>query len=168
MSFVAFDARFLFFIFDTSPAGNPTDVGKVQQLHEKLIQDKTTIVVPTPALSELLIGDPSRSQEIVETLDRSRAFEIAPFGTREACELAAIEAEVRATGDKRAGSLEPYQKIKFDRQICSIAKVRGCDAIYSADKGLRNFAESIGLKAISIDDLPASPEKSKGLFEDDE
>lgn len=162
MTFVAFDARFLFFLFDSEPAGPESDVKKVELLFETLSKSGKTIVVPTPALAELLVGAGDDGPAILEKLDRSKNFLISPFGVKAAVELAAIEGDLIASGDKRGGSTEPYQKLKFDRQICAIAKSHGCAEIYSADSGLRNFAAAIGLKAISIEVLPSVEEDPQG------
>ncbi|MYN38285.1 hypothetical protein GTP55_02760 [Duganella sp. FT109W] len=47
--------------------------------------------------------------------------------------------------------------IKFDHQIVAIAKCNRVTTIYSEDAGLRRFAERLGMKALSIEDLPENP-----------
>jgi predicted nucleic acid-binding protein len=157
LTVIAFDAKFLFFLFDSKPAGSADDVARVEHLFRSLNDRNAKIIVPTPALAELLVGAVDRAPDILARIDKTRTFKIEPFGTMAAVELAAIEAKLIEAGNKRDGSIEPYQKLKFDRQICAIAKVSGCSAIYSQDNSLRAFAKSIGLEAISVSDLPLPP-----------
>ncbi|EEC37129.1 conserved hypothetical protein [Burkholderia pseudomallei Pakistan 9] len=55
--------------------------------------------------------------------------------------------------------------MKFDHQIVAIARSRLATCIYSDDKGLRNFARSIGISAVSSDELPEDPAKAQGLLD---
>src|SRR5207249_3637068 len=57
-------------------------------------------------------------------------------------------------GDKRAGEVEPWQRIKLDRQIVAIGRVAGAKAIYTNDKPLGRFAASAGMAVIGVHDLP--------------
>jgi hypothetical protein len=43
-------------------------------------------------------------------------------------------------GDKRGGSPDTWQKVKFDRQIAAIAIVEGDRTLYTNDGSLRNLA----------------------------
>ena len=57
-------------------------------------------------------------------------------------------------------------KVKFDRQIIAICKVRGVDTIFSNDEDVRKFAEREDMIAKAIWDLPDPPPEQAGLFED--
>src|ERR1043166_9537664 len=77
----------------TDAAGKP--VTRPQERVEFLIAelDKmgTKIIVPTPALSEILVHvGVAASQGIVETLNRQVIFAIEPFDQRAAIEVAAM------------------------------------------------------------------------------
>lgn len=156
---VTFDARFLFFLFDPVPAGNDEQVAKVLYLFDQLNRSKEAIIIPTPALAELLVGAGERASDVLSQLDKKSIFQVEPFGQRAAVELAAWEFKLLSTSaGKRDGLLEePYQKIKVDRQICAIAKVAGSERIYSQDRALRHHASRLGLTAFGIDDLPSVP-----------
>ena len=69
----------------------------------------------------------------VERLQRAAVFEVRPFDTLAAIELAQMTREAIASGDKKLGEGAPYQKIKLDRQIAAIAKVAGARALYTDD-----------------------------------
>jgi hypothetical protein len=70
---------------------------------------------------------------ILADVQRDKNFRIAEFGVRAAVEVANWTARAIADGDKREGVNSPWQKVKFDRQICAIGKVEGASAIYSDD-----------------------------------
>ncbi len=85
-------------------------------------------------------------------------FVIASFDEKAALECSISVADAIRSRDKKAAQPNaPWQKIKFDHQIVAIAKCNGATTIYSEDAGLRKFAELLGLKALSTDDLPENP-----------
>jgi len=75
-----------------------------------------------------------------------------------AIELALMTEKALADGDKRGGSVEPWQKIKLDRQIVAICKVSGVTTLYASDRSLSNFAREAGLQVIEVHELPLPPE----------
>lgn len=113
-----------------------------------------SLLIPTPVLAEVLVeageGGPALLEKVL-TLARVR---VAPFDARAAVETAAMEREARAFGSKKGASDQPWQKVKFDRQILAIARVGGADAIYTDDEKLSNFAKSVGIDARSTWELP--------------
>lgn len=66
------------------------------------------------------------------------------------------------SGDKKAGSTEFWSKIKYDRQIAAIARVRQASAIYTDDNGLAQTAERLGIHVVRLVDLPLPAEKAQG------
>lgn len=140
---------------DAQPPIDPNTQQPVERARERFlflaaeVQRKSeTIVIPTPALAEVLVRAGDAGPDILERITRSSRLKIADFDTVAAVELAAMTREAIQKGDKKAGSTEPWQKIKIDRQIIAIAKTRNCHAIYSDDHSLGSFAESIGLKVV--------------------
>ena len=127
---------------------------RISFLLEQFERDKTTIVIPAPAFSELLVKADNARNEIIANIRKSSRFRIQPFDTIAAIELAEMTKLAIKNGDKRGGSDESWAKIKFDRQIIAIAKVAGASTIYTDDKGLQNFAEKFGIKIIKLLDLP--------------
>lgn len=167
---VVFDATVLsLLLWPDAKAPHDPDTGelvadckdRMEFLVATLHEDKETIVIPTPVLSEVLVVTGEDGLAYIPILQKSTAFDIAPFGTREAIELADINR--KADGDKRSGSDEPYQKIKIDRQIVAIAKVAGAHTIYTNDKGLGTFAKEADIKTIGVHKLPLPPESGRPL-----
>jgi hypothetical protein len=164
---VVFDATTLLFLLDPA-AKAPTDpetgepVVRVNDRISRLVGDlekrKEKIVVPTPALSELLVRAGEAGPEYLEILNRSAAFKIVDFDQRAAVEVAAATREAIAAGDKRGGSESSWAKVKFDRQIIAIARIEGASAIYSDDGDMVRFAKNSGIAVIRVCDLPLPPE----------
>lgn len=134
----------------------------VSELREK----REKIIIPTPVLCETLIHADKAAPEWFLRLSRSSAFRIEPFDARAAVELAYAYSGAIKSGDKRAGSTETMAKIKFDRQIVSIAKANKVQIIYSSDGNLKKFAEARGITVIPVWDLPLPPPGSqRGLWD---
>jgi len=153
---VVFDATTLLYLLDPE-AKAPTDpktgepVSRVKDRITFLVSDlekrKEKIVVPTPALSELLVRAGEAGPGYLDILSRQAAFKIVDFDQRAAVEVAAATREALAAGDKRAGSESAWAKVKFDRQIIAIARVEGASAIFRfRRKTLSNPFRSIRLR----------------------
>ena len=68
------------------------------------------------------------------------------FDTLAAIECALLEETARANGGHKSGSSpEPWQKVKIDRQIVSIAKLVKATAVYSNDAGVLALCADVGL-----------------------
>lgn len=147
-----------------SKTGLPIDHAKarIEYLVADLQKSKTKIGVPTPALSEALVRVGSKRLQFVEKFNELAVFESLPFDQLSAIEVAAMTKEALDAGDKRAGSSEIWSKVKFDRQIVAIAKVRNATAIYTDDLGLSNTAKAHGFPVIGLADLQIPPEKAQG------
>lgn len=127
---------------------------RIAQLVGDLERARVKIVVPTPALSELLVHAGNAGPKLVEQITRSAAFKLAPFDTLAAVEVAEMARTAIAAGDKRAGAAGSWAKVKYDRQLVGIAKVARADTIYSDDEELRRFAEAQGLQVVRLAELP--------------
>lgn len=74
------------------------------------------------------------------------AIFVADFDRGAAQELAKMKREALAgLGGKRAGSEQPNQKTKVDRQIAAIGLAHGAKMIVSRDEGVRTQAIRLGL-----------------------
>lgn len=127
---------------------------KLDYLLDSLDQAGEKIIVPTPALSEILVLAGQAGPNYLAQLEKGRPFRIVDFDKRAAIQHAAMTASAIHSGDKKEGSSESWAKVKFDRQIVAIAKVEGCSTIYSDDKGVRNFAQRNGMSVIQMAELP--------------
>lgn len=145
---------------DGAPITRPRD--RIQYLVHRLSQNKSKIIIPTPALSEALVtAGPEASQKIVEDLQKYAVFAIEPFDTRAALEAAAMLRTALANGNKRGPTKAPWQKVKVDRQIVAIARVHGATEIYSDDGDVAALGALAKIKVISLSDLPLPPEKAQ-------
>lgn len=112
------------------------------------------IIIPTPSLCEFLVYAEDAAPKYVAQFARNKNFKIADFGRRAAIEAATrLRADI-GDGDKRGGSPDNWQKVKFDRQIAAIAIAEGDGAIYTSDGSLQNLARKHGLVAIDFYELP--------------
>jgi hypothetical protein len=136
---VVFDADFLILLLQPDQQlTNPTTKepltrvpDRFNELLKSLQKRREKIIVPTPALSEVLVLVSDRANDYLMEIINTYGFEIASFDTRAAIEAAIAAAAAKQRGDKKGGSKETWAKIKFDRQIVAIAKVKGATAIYS-------------------------------------
>jgi predicted nucleic acid-binding protein len=127
---VVFDASFLVPLLDPRVKGVGDCDARLEWLLKTIEREKSKIIVPTPALSEVLIGAGDAAPQYLDIINRSSRFKIVPFGERAAVEAAAAHREAIGAGDKREG-VTSWAKVKFDRQIVAIAKVEGAHRIYS-------------------------------------
>lgn len=169
-----FDASFLIYLFDTD-ANPPHDPGtgklvthfkeRIEYFIKTLEQSGDKVVIPTPALSEYLVRAEEAGVERLHYLQNKAVFQIADFDSLAAVELATLNREAIKKGDKMGGVVEPWQKVKLDRQIVAIAKVAGESVIYSGDPKLHAFAKEAGLQPFSLHDLELPPEDAQQKLE---
>lgn len=164
---VAFDTSVLVYFFDEhanapiDPATNAPAADCKERLDfliATLQQDKAKIIIPTPALGELLVKAQQAAQEWLAILHKSRHFRIAGFDERAAVEFAATQAERAASGQKNEGATRA--KAKFDDQIVAIAAVEGATVIYSDDPHIKSLAGG-RFEVIGVADLPLAPQKAQ-------
>jgi predicted nucleic acid-binding protein len=167
---VEFDADFLSVLFHPNPAMPPVDRAKerVEHLIDTLSESGERILIPTPALSELLIAlGRTAAAQAIDAIHGEAAFKISPFDERAAIELS-LMSEVKPRGKKRKEQGGTWAKVKFDRQIVAIGKVNGVSKIYSMDNDIHNLAVREGLAAVGLQELPLPPPKTGELFPDRE
>ena len=175
---VGFDTTFLSILFnpDAKTVTNPATrqpvthcQERVEFLISKLEAAQEKVLVPTPVLSELLVYAGDEANDYLIKIDSSAVFRIGPFDWRAAVEVAAVTRKDMDSGDKRGGSTEPWQKVKYDRQIVGICLVENCHTIYSDDRDVAFFGKKAGLTVVSVSELEIPPEeKQKKLFTDEQ
>ena len=169
---VAFDNTFLALLFGplgilpidphtSKPVERPSE--RIEALIERLAREQVRILIPTPALAEFLCVADRAGSEYLERLDSTSRFQVVPFDTLAAVEVARVIRTSKALGNKRGASIASWQKVKFDRQIVAIAKVQGATEIYSDDPDIASFGREAGITVISVAELPLPPPKQEGL-----
>jgi predicted nucleic acid-binding protein len=130
---------------------------RIENLVRKLEEAKTKIIIPTPALSELLVvAGPEGAKYLTEINNRS-CFKVSDFDQRAAVEAAIQIRHALKLGDKRQGTSATWAKVKFDRQIVAIAKVEGVKTIYSDDEDVEKYGKALGIEVKRVESLPLPP-----------
>jgi hypothetical protein len=111
------------------------------------------ILIPTPALSEILVRSGRARNTIIQKLTKNPRFVLTAFDLRAALELAVMTDAALARSDKRDGSPATWAKVKFDRQIVAIAKVERVSCIYSEDDDVRSIGMREGLSVLGVSDI---------------
>ena len=165
----AFDCGFLSLVFHghLNPSGRDlqVDIDKAHRLVGQLQRSHERVLVPMPALSELLvrISDP---ETFLARLKTEHFYKIADFDEIGAIELAAVARKFGLMGKKRgsASPRTPWQKVKLDRQIVAISKVHKADTIYTCDKQVPNIAKDFGIDAKLPGELFCAPATHRPRF----
>ena len=157
---VAFDATVLVDFFNRKITGDRR--AKLDDLVATLEKTRTKIVIPTPALTEVLIRAGKAREEIHNELTRKSAFEIAPFDVRAAMECSLLLEEAWSTAEKRAIT---KTKFKFDWQIVAIAASRRVTTIYSDDADVARAAARASIRVVRVDDIVPPASASQGRFD---
>lgn len=143
---------------DGTPIERPAD--RVNHLVSELDAQGDTVLLPTPALAEVLVRVGARASErIVEQISRHWVIKVEAFDVRAAVEVAAMTRDPRDRPDP-GDAQTTWAKLKYDRQIVAIAKVNRATTIYSDDRGVRTVAARAGIEVKGLADLPLPPERS--------
>jgi hypothetical protein len=143
---------------------------RVEYLIDRLSDAETPVLVTTPVLSETLVRSGTATGLYLSKIRAIKGFRIGNFDERAAVELALLTDSALKTGSKRGkgDQIQPWQKVKIDRQIIAIAKVEQATELYSSDRALRALAAREGLTAYDIGDLPLPPVKAQAdMFDKD-
>lgn len=121
----------------------------------ELADEGTMVVLPTIAVSELLVPVPE-AQKGVLIAELNERFACQPFDLR----ASALAAELWARRTKLPKELQYTERhvLKADAMILAVAKVAGAKWFYSHDARCRKLAELIGMKGIDL------PRHGQNLF----
>ena len=136
---------------------------RINYLVQMFGQSREKVVIPTPALSEVLVHADQAAEEYLSVFHNSASFRVVPFDERAAIELAAITRAASGSGDLRAGADITRATLKFDRQIIAIARIEREKTIYSDDAGMRRIGAALGVTVIPTYDLPSPPAQQARL-----
>lgn len=138
---------------------------RINSLVSALDKSRTRIIVPAPALSELLVRAGGAGNALIETIQKSSLFHIAPFDTLAAIEVAEMTRAALDEGGKRENADGTWAKIKYDRQIIAIARINKAETIYSDDNNIHAFGKKMNLRVLRLADLPLPPESAQKTFD---
>lgn len=99
---VLFDANFLIYFLDPKIREGVGANPRIDYLVEAIQKRGERIIVPTPALSELLVKAGDAGPKYLDIIARSRFFRIAEFGERAAVEAAVLTREAIAAAASAA------------------------------------------------------------------
>lgn len=146
---VAFDASVLIDLFNPGLKGDRR--AKLDNLVAELQKSRTKILIPTPALTELMIRAGRAREAIHQKLSLKSVFQITSFDSRAAMECALLIEEALDSSIKRQVS---RTKFKFDWLIVAIAAAHDATAVYSDDADIALYGKRANLIVIKTDDLP--------------
>ena len=138
--------------------------GRIDLLVQTLEEKRERVVVPTPALSEVLVHAGDAMARYLEVLNTSAWFRIVPFDQRAAVELATILRETPPARKLQIGTSGTRASLKFDRQILAIARVEDEATIYSDDADMTVLGKPLGFHVIKTHELPLPPAEQQPLF----
>lgn len=160
---VAADASVILHLIDPDlpavPDSDGRPVTKCRERIEHLLDTMTkrgdTLLIPTPALAEMLTRGGDVGNDWLSVLSGKRAIRVAPFD-----QMAAIECAALARTRKARKPAATRRKAKFDEQIVAIAVTGKAEEILSDDKDIRALAPK-GMSVRGIADLDLPPEAAQ-------
>ena len=176
---VCLDATALMCLLDTrvnefsSPDGSTFD--RMQERMGYMIaaidNARGSVVVPTPALAELLVGAGPQRAAMLRALEGNRAVRVVPFDKMAAVHCANLDAQAISDGDKKDGVRSSWQKVKIDRQIVAIAQVARRERIITGDVDVEKIAGRAAIETTFVWELalpPEDPQRNLQLDTEDE
>lgn len=157
---VIFDATMLIDLFNPRLKGDRR--AKLDHLVGDLQKRRAKILIPTPALTELMVRAGKAREKIHQQLSGKSAFQITPFDSRAAMECALLLEDALDAGGKRQLI---KSKIKFDWQIVAIAASHNATVIYSDDEDIARYGKRANINVIKTDDLPLPASALQGSLE---
>jgi predicted nucleic acid-binding protein len=152
---VVFDANILIDLFNEKLKGDRRI--KLDFLVKSLEKSRTKILIPTPSLTELLVGADKARSSYFQKINSTPVFAVEPFDKRAALECSILLEAAWSKSDQRKIS---HSKFKFDWQIVSIAASRNATAIYSDDGDIERAARHASIPVYKTSDLPL-PESAR-------
>ena len=168
---VVFDASVLVYLIDANAkapldpsTGKPLEqcAERIKHLLASLQQQGAKIVIPTPALAEVLVKAGDAGPGLLQILKSSKHFRVAAFDERAAIEFAASQVERANAGKRSAGATR--SKSKFDDQIVAIAAVEGATRILSDDKDISRLSEG-RFEVSGVIDLPIPSDNAQSSLD---
>ena len=158
-----FDSTTIMFLVqpNAKPPNDPATgepLANVSQRIERLIRDieskSQTIVIPTPALAEVLVIAKGQIDEWISMLQQSRHFQIVDFDIDAVKKLVHVTQKIH--DNRMFESQSPFTKaqLKYDRQILAVALAENESTIYSDDQGIKQMERYFDIEVIQTHMLP--------------
>lgn len=136
---------------------------RLKGLLKEVEKARGQLAIPSLVIAEYLVNAGPAGKELLAALLNSRFVLVAPFDHVAAEECAEMHMAAEGAGNKRH-PLErgtAWQKVKVDRQIVAIAKVRGA-SIVTDDGDIHAIAGAWGVPVEAVASLPL-PDWAKQL-----
>lgn len=158
-----FDSTTLMFLVqpNAKPPNDPatgeplTNVSRrIARLIREIESKSQTIVIPTPALAEVLVIVKGKIDEWIFMLQQSRHFHIAGFDVDAVKTLVHVTQKIHE--NRVFESQSPFTKaqLKYDRQILAVALAENENTIYSDDQGIKQMERYFDIEVIQTHTLP--------------
>lgn len=157
MAPVVFDSTYLIDLFNPKLKGDKR--AALDTLIAEFSRTKTSILIPAPSLTEMLIHADKARDEYVQKLNGNTAFAVIPFDRRAATECSFLLADA---WDKKVQKGVTRTKFKFDWMIVACAASRNIKLIYSDDADIARCAEQRDIKVIMQNTLKVPEESRQG------
>lgn len=138
---------------------------RVNLLIEELAKRDEKLIVPTPALAEVLVRAEAAGPTYLQIIDRHKSLRLADFNALAAVETAVMMAAIYSSPRRPAGA-DARSKMKFDTMIAAIARVSGASVVYSDDPDLRSLGRDFGFEVVGVAALPVPEPETPDLFGD--
>jgi predicted nucleic acid-binding protein len=156
---IVVDTNFLVLLIDPDSTQNVNRrADRVRHFIDTLAASKEEVMIPAPALAELVAGRVERVEEIVEAVRKLKIFSVQAFDPVIAIETGERIAAVREKTPENERLPGWKVVMKYDAMIAATAIVRGARALYTLDKGFEKYLEGTAVKIYLLDDLPLPPE----------
>jgi len=134
---------------------------RLEYLRDSLSEAGTRVVIPTPVLSEVLVGAGTARSQYLTEITTSHAFLVAPFDVKAAVELSFLLDGGAKPAKRKLTRQETWAKVKFDRQIIAIARANRIKDIYTDDGNLTSVATANDVAVHHTWELPLPPQKQQ-------
>ncbi|MCQ8240559.1 type II toxin-antitoxin system VapC family toxin [Rhizosaccharibacter radicis] len=161
---VLLDTSFLSALVDEHAPARPRPEGlsgtvkqRLDFLWLSLEKAQSEIIIPAPALAEVLCRRDIENTNVLEVLGSSHRIRITSFDERVAVEFGEMFRERRGRQPPSTGG---KVKFKFDLMILAMARIEGASVIYTDDDDLRAKSIATGIHAEGFWQLDLPPQQS--------
>ncbi|WP_447928061.1 hypothetical protein [Vreelandella sp. EE27] len=130
--------------------------GRAEALLDLMNTKADRILIPTPALSEILVRveDHELHREYLSVINSMACFDLINFDAISAINCAQLvnNSELK----QLKGVDDPKKKVSFDRQIIAMTQAYGGDELWTHDKKMLAKAEAVGIVVKSLADVASN------------